>query len=60
MRKAQFKALNQSASTMSKTFTVSEVAKHKSEADGMFIIIHDASYNVTGGVIQLKGAKVKT
>ena len=33
---------------MSKQFTTAEVAKHKSEADGMWIIIDNGVYDVTG------------
>ena len=32
---------------MSKQFTTAEVAKHKTEADGMYIIIDSGVYDVT-------------
>lgn len=34
--------------TMSKTFTKADVATHKDEAAGMYIIIDDGVYNITG------------
>lgn len=33
---------------MSKTFTKADVATHKDEAAGMYIIIDDGVYNITG------------
>ncbi len=33
---------------MSKSFTVAEVAKHKDDKDGVYIIIDSAVYDITG------------
>lgn len=33
---------------MSKSFTVSDVAKHKDEQEGIYIIIDTSVYDVTG------------
>jgi cytochrome b involved in lipid metabolism len=33
---------------MSKTFTVADVAAHKDEKEGMYIIVDDGVYNITG------------
>lgn len=33
---------------MSKSFTKAEVAKHKDEKEGMFIIVDDGVYDVAG------------
>jgi len=33
---------------MSKSLTVAEVAKHKDEKDGMYIIIDSSVYDITG------------